>query len=107
MIVYARGLFGFTMRHFPSQLFNRVNAWLGRAADGRISRQGLLKAYGKAHTAITSMLRRAREEDLVKSVVYPPEFVSDLAGEVTPERLFRYVTGHFEVHEKALSRTSL
>lgn len=102
MIVHARGVFGFTMRHFPSRLFNSVNAWFGRGRGQRVSRQGLLKAYGKAHAAIKSRLRRTREEDLVKSVVYPADFVSDLAGEVTPERLFRYVTGHFDTHEAAL-----
>lgn len=102
MIVHARGLFGFTMRNFPSRLFNSVNAWFGSGRSQRVSRQGLLKAYGKAHAAIKSSLRRTREEDLVKSVVYPADFVSDLAGEVTPERLFRYVTGHFEQHEAAL-----
>lgn len=107
MIVYARGLFGFTMRHFPSRLFNSVNAWFGRGRDQRTSRQRLLKAYGKAHTVIKSRLRWTREEDLVKSVEYPADFVSDLAGEVTPERLFRYVTGHFELHERQLRRDSL
>ncbi|MBK6791281.1 MAG: DinB family protein [Anaerolineales bacterium] len=107
MIVHARGLFGVIMRHFPSRLFNSVNAWFGRGRNQRVSRQGLLKAYGKAHTAIKSGLRRTREEDLGKSVVYPSDFVSDLAGEVTPERLFRYVKGHFEAHEGQLRRDFL
>jgi hypothetical protein len=107
LIVHAGGLFGFTMRHFPSRLFNSVNAWFGHGQSARVSRQGLLKAYGRAHAAIMSRLRRTREEDLSKSVVYPPDFVSDLAGEVTPERLFRYVTGHFEVHERQLRQDSL
>ncbi|NWF64180.1 MAG: DinB family protein [Chloroflexi bacterium] len=102
MLTHAPGLFGFAMRHFPSRFFNSVNAWFGRGRSRRVSRQGLLKAYGKAHTVIKSELRRTREEDLVKSVVYPPDFVSALAGEVTPERLFRFVTGHFEEHEAAL-----
>jgi uncharacterized protein involved in tellurium resistance len=35
-------------------------------------------------------------------VVYPQDFVSELGGEVTVERIFRYVKGHFEVHEAAL-----
>ncbi len=107
MLTHAPGLFGFVMRNFPSRFFNSVNAWFGRGQSRRVSRQGLLKAYGKAHTAIKSELRRTREEDLVKMVVYPPDFVSDLTGEVTPERLFRYVTGHFEEHERALRRDSL
>jgi hypothetical protein len=102
MTIYANGLFGFTMRHFPSRLFNSVNAGFGRGRGQRVSRQGLLKAYGNAHAAIKSSLRRTREEDLLQSVVYPPDFVSDLAGEVTPERLFRYVRGHFEAHKATL-----
>jgi len=107
MTAHASGFFGFMMRHFPSRLFNAINVWFGRGRSQRVSRQSLLKAYGKAHAVIMSELRRTREEDLVKSVVYPPEFVSDLAGEVTPERLFRYVTGHFEAHEGQLRRNSL
>jgi hypothetical protein len=62
----------------------------------------LLKAYGKAHAVIKSRLRRTREEDLVKTAIYPLDYVSDLKGEVSVERLFRYVTGHFEEHERAL-----
>lgn len=106
MIVHARGLFQFGMRHFPSRLFNQVNAAFGRQGK-RVSRQGLLKAYGQAHAVIKSRLRRTREEDLGKMVVYPPDFVSELAGEVSVERIFRYVKGHFEVHVVALRRASL
>lgn len=102
MLVHARGLFSFVMRHFPSRMFNRVNAWLGNRKK-RINRQGLLKAYGRAHTVIRSRLRRTREEDLLKSVEYPAEFVSDLAGVVTPERLFLYVSGHLEMHAKQIA----
>ncbi len=101
MIVHLRGVFQFGMRHFPSGMFNRVNASFGRQGK-RVSRQGLLKAYGKAHAGIRSRLRRTREEDFGKSVVYPADFVSELEGTVTVERLFQYVTGHFEVHEQAL-----
>jgi hypothetical protein len=102
MTVYVNGLFNFLMRHFPSRFFNRVNAWFGRGRSKRVSRQSLLKDYGKAHTVIKSRLRRTREEDLLKSAVYPLEYVSDLKGEVSVERLFRYATGHFEEHEKQL-----
>jgi hypothetical protein len=38
----------------------------------------------------------------MKTAVYPLDYVSDLKGEVSVERLFRYVTGHFEEHEAAL-----
>lgn len=101
MLVNFRGLFQFGMRHFPSRLFNHVNTRFGRQGR-RVSRQGLIKAYGQAHAVIRSRLRRTREEDLAKSVVYPPDFVPDLAGEVTVEGLFRYVKGHLEAHEMQL-----
>lgn len=106
LTIHARGAYNFAMQHFPSRVFNSVNAWFGQGRSERVSRQSLLKAYGQAHAVIKSRLRRTREEDLVKSVVYPADFVSDLAGEVTPERLFRYVTGHFEAHQKAISRSN-
>lgn len=106
MIAHAGRFFGLVMRNFPSRLFNSINAWFGRRRSRRINRRGLLKAYGRAHTVIRSSLRRMREEDFSRSVAYPPDFVSDLAGEVTPERLFRYVKGHFEIHKMQLEIAS-
>ena len=102
LTIHVRGMYNFAMRHFPSRLFNSVNAWFGSGRSERVNRQVLLKAYGQAHAVIKSELRRAREEDLVKTAVYPLDYVSDLKGEVSVERLFRYVTGHFEEHEAAL-----
>ena len=107
MTIHATGLYNLLMRHFPSRFFNSVNAWFGSGRSQRVSRQRLLKAYGKAHAVIKSRLRRAREEDLLITAVYPLDYVSDLKGEVSVERLFRYVTGHFEEHERALRKTSL
>lgn len=62
----------------------------------------LIKAYEAGHAGLMSSLRRVREADRGKSVVYPAMFVSELAGVVTVERLFRYVTLHFDVHEKQI-----
>lgn len=106
MTIHAGGLYNLLMRHFPSRFFNSVNAWFGNRRR-RISRQSLLKAYGRAHTVIKSRLSRTREEDLLKTAVYPLDYVSDLKGKVSVERLFRYVTGHFEEHEQALRKTTL
>lgn len=102
LTIHARGAYNFAMRHFPSRLFNRINAWFGSGRSERVNRQVLLKAYGQAHAVIKSELRRAREDDLVKTAIYPLDYVSDLKGEVSVERLFRYVTGHFDEHEAAL-----
>jgi hypothetical protein len=103
MITHASGLYQFGMNHFPSKLFNRVNAWFARRGN-RINRQKLVKAYEAGHAAIRSRLRRTREEDMKKAVEYPADFVSELSGRVTVERLFRYVKGHFEVHAAQLKR---
>ena len=99
MIVHARGLYQFGMLHFPSRWFNRVNAWFGRREPRQLSRAGLGNAYENAHTALRSALRRTREQDFARSVVYPAELVAELAGKVSVERLFRYTKWHFEVHE--------
>ncbi len=105
MIVHARGLFQFGMRHFPSKWFNRVNAQFARRDARRLSRAGLAKAYENAHAGLRSVLRRMREEDFARSVVYPNEFVAELAGAVNTERLIHYVKGHLEVHAAQISES--
>lgn len=101
MIVHMRRLFQVGMKYFPSKLFNNINARFARRGK-RINRQVLIKAYEAGHAGIRSRLRRTREADMQKSVVYPADFVSELAGEVSVERLFRYVKGHFDVHSRQL-----
>ena len=97
MIIHARGLFQFGMNTFPSKFFNKVNARFGQRGN-RINRQMLIKAYEAGHASVRSSLRRTREEDMQKSVVYPAELEEMLAGECSVERLFHYVKDHFEVH---------
>jgi hypothetical protein len=98
MIVHLRSIFQFGMNHFPSKLFNLVNARFAKRGN-RITRQRLTDAYRKAHAVIRSRLKRTKDADFSKSVNYPVDFVSELAGKVSVERLFRYVKGHFDVHE--------
>ena len=103
MIAHARRLFQLGLKILPFGLFNKANARLARRGS-RISRQRLIKAYEAGHAGIRSRLRRTREGDFQKSVVYPVEFSAELAGEVTIERLFRHAKGHFEAHSKQLKR---
>jgi hypothetical protein len=84
-----------------SKIFNWGNALFARQPK-RITSQRVIKAYEAGHTGLMSSLRRVREEDWMKSVNYPEVFVSELAGIVTVERLFRYVTLHFDVHAKQI-----
>ena len=81
-----------------SKIFNWGNALFARHPK-RITRQTLTKAYERGHTGLMSSLKRMQNDDFGRSAVYPPEFVSELAGVVTIERIFRYVKEHFEVHE--------
>ena len=97
MICRASWLFKIFLNNTTSKIFNWGNALFARRPK-RITRQSLLKAYEAGHAGLMSSLRRVRKEDFRKSVNYPAAFVSELAGEVTVERLFRYVTLHFEVH---------
>jgi hypothetical protein len=97
MIRRMPGLLGLALNPFISNLFNRINAmFTGRRK--RINRQMLIKAYERGHAGLVSSLNRMRDEDFSRSVVYPPEFVSELAGDVSVERIFRYVHEHFEIH---------
>ena len=101
MISHAHGLFQFVLNDTTSRLINWLNASFARRG-GRVTRQRLIKAYEAGHAGLMSSLRRVREEDFAKLVNYPAAFVSELAGVVTIERLFHYVTLHFEVHEEQI-----
>jgi hypothetical protein len=90
-----------TLNDTTSRIFNWGNGLFARQPK-RITRQRLLKAYEAGHAGLISSLRRVREADWGKSVIYPEAFVSELAGVVTVERLFHYVTLHFEVHAKQI-----
>ena len=97
MIRHARDLFQLAMNDLTSSIFNRFNAVFARHPK-RITRQSLHKAYEAGHAGIMSSLMRTREDEFQKSIRYPESFVTELTGEVTVERLFRYMKGHFEIH---------
>lgn len=80
-----------------SRLFNWGNALFARHPK-RITRQRLLKAYEAGHAGLASDLKRMNESDFARAVTYPESFVSELAGVVTIERLYRYIKLHFDVH---------
>ena len=101
MIRHARGLFQLAINNVTSSIFNKVNSVLARHPK-RITRQSLLKAYEAGHAGLMSSLRRVQEDEFPRSVIYPGSFVAELAGEVTVQRLFRYVRGHFEIHSEQI-----
>ena len=101
MLRRARGLYRLALNDQTSIVFNRVNALLARSG-GHFTRRSLGRAYDKGHAGILSSLRRTREGDLQKSMVFPKAFVAELAGEVTVERLFRYAGEHFGIHSEQI-----
>ena len=101
MIRYTPWIFKI-LNNTTSKIFNWGNALFANRTK-RITRQRLSKAYEAGHASLMSSLKRVREEDWGKSVKYPEVFVSELAGVVTVERLFRYVTLHFEVHAEQIN----
>ncbi|HSM71153.1 MAG TPA: DinB family protein [Anaerolineales bacterium] len=101
MICNAGWLFQIVMNDLTSNIFNRINALYPRHPK-RITRQRLGNAYDAAHADILSSLRQINEDDLQKSIMYPQSFVAEIAGEVTAERLFRYVKQHFEIHAEQI-----
>jgi len=103
MIRHAPGLFQLVMNYPVSKLFNRINALFARQGK-RVTRPMLIKAYENGHAGLVSSLKRTGEDDFEKSITYPAEFVSELAGEVTVERLFRYVKLHFDLHAEQIHK---
>jgi hypothetical protein len=103
MIRYLPAIYPLVTTRFMTTIFNRVNAmFTGRPK--RINRQMLILAYDKGHAGLVSSLNRMEETDFQRSVLYPAEFVSDLAGTVSIERLFHYVKGHFDAHEAEIRK---
>ena len=97
MIRHLPGIYPLVMNRVVSNLFNRVNA-IFRGRPKRLNRQMLIKSYEKGHAGLVSSLNGMQESEFRRSVMYPAEFVSELAGEVSIERLFHYVKGHFDIH---------
>ena len=103
MIRYARWLFQIAMNDATAYIFNRINKLFARNPK-RITRQMLKNTYEAGHTGLMSSLKRIRENDFQKSVIYPASFVPELAGEVSIERIFRYVTEHFDIHAEQINK---
>jgi len=104
MILHARGLFQLFLNDFIAGIFNRINAMFAQRPK-RITRQGLTKAYEAGHAGLVSSLNRLNEDNLRKSVIYPKSLVPEIAGEVSVEKLFHYVTEHFEIHANQIRET--
>jgi hypothetical protein len=81
----------------PAALFHRINEFFTRYGSRKLNRGFLAEEYDKAHQRAMNSLEALQETDLQKSVQYPG-YDPLLSGEVTIERLYRYIKLHFDVH---------
>lgn len=103
LIQYFRAPYQFTMNHFPSKAFNWINARFAHSSKPR-SKETLAKQYESSHAVMLFRLKHTPPQDLTRSVIYPDEFVSELKGLVTIERLFRYTKLHYELHAEQIKK---
>lgn len=97
MIRHAGWLFSALLNNGTAGIFNKGNALFARHPK-RITPQILIQSYEKGHSGLLTSLEGMQDADFDKSVRYPASFVTELAGVVTVERLFRYTKLHFEIH---------
>jgi uncharacterized damage-inducible protein DinB len=81
----------------PERLFNWLNARMTRFGARHMSREFLAQSYNRANEAACQALASITEGDFSRGLDYP-DWDPMLTGEVTLERLFRYLKLHFEHH---------
>jgi len=90
----------------PKQLFDWLNKKLTKYGARKLSREFLAVEYDKAHQATLIALGEVKETDFKKKLNYP-DWDPLLSGEVTLERLFRYVKVHFDAHAAEIPKRIL
>ena len=97
MIIRQSWFYRLGIRLVPKWLFDGLMVRLTRFGARHLSRQFLAKEYDKAHALTLAALDTVADEDFEKSMEYP-DWDPLLSGQVTLERLFHYVTVHFNWH---------
>jgi hypothetical protein len=89
---------------FPKSIFDKLNEYFTRRwASRNMTHDKLARAYDKAHDNAMQALADLKDEDFGKSLEYPP-YDELLTGVVTVERLYRYITIHFNVHAEQIRK---
>jgi hypothetical protein len=81
----------------PAVIFNWLNVLYARWGARRAERASLARLYDEVHARAVAILGSMRDDEWDRGVTYPG-WDSYLNGFVTIEKLFRYVTHHFESH---------
>lgn len=97
MIVKQSWLYKIIPTVIPKKLFDWINKHLTRWGARNLTREFLKEEYDQAHAATLKALDEVDDSDFKKKLNYP-DWDPLLSGEVTLERLFRYVKVHFDSH---------
>ena len=81
----------------PKSFFNWLNTRLTRYGARHLSHEFLALSYDRANESTDRALASIPEGDFNRGLDYP-DWDPRLTGEVTLERLFRYLKLHFEHH---------
>ena len=88
----------------PKSIFDKLNEhFTKRWASRNMTREKLARAYDKAHDNAMHALKSLRKEDFGKSLEYP-DYDELLTGVVSVEKLYRYITIHFNVHAEQIRK---
>jgi hypothetical protein len=94
----------------PAGPFNRLNTYLTRRGGRDLGKLEIAKAYDEGHQRTIKALESVNDDEWQKGVNYP-DWDPMLSGFVTFERLFGYITLHFNTHaqeiEAALKSTEI
>jgi hypothetical protein len=104
MIMVRPGLAKVFATLVPRSLFDRVNDWYTRFGARNLNRTFLAEQYDRAHRRALKSLDGLREDDFRLSVIYPG-YDPMLSGDVTVERLYRYIWLHFEAHAAQIRKS--
>ena len=81
----------------PAFLFHDLNKWYTRRGAKRHTLATIGQAYDDAHGQVLEKLNQIRDDEWHKGATYPG-WDPLLAGHVTIETLFHYITLHFHAH---------
>ncbi len=83
----------------PAGPFNRLNVYFTKRGARNATKESLAAAYDEAHSRTLKALESVQDEEWEFGVDYP-DWDPLLGGFVTLERLFHYISLHFETHAK-------
>ena len=85
----------------PAGPFNRLNAYLTQRGARNMTNHSLAEKYDQAHARTLGALESVTDDEWAVGVNYPG-WDPMLSGSVTLERLFQYISLHFNAHAQEI-----